>query len=143
MPWTIYRPHYVQSGKHDTRQRGSDLARRIMMYVVGIGTFPVTKLLFLESRMRIEGKATAVHATAGQASEIIGQGGTVFMSRLWAKAGKSGPHQQVQPGVWSVECVMECDRGGRLSRFTRLSLGWAIVDATICGYDGPTIGWQP
>lgn len=38
---------------------------------------------------------------------------------------------------------MEYDRGSKLSRFTRLSLGWAIVDAAICGYDGPTIRWQP
>lgn len=75
------------------------------MYVVGIGPFPVTKLfLFLESRMTIEGKAMAVHASAGQASEIISQGATVSTSPLWAKDGKSGPHQHVQPGVWSVHC---------------------------------------
>ena len=101
MPWTPCRPHCVQSGKYDTRQRGSDLAKRIMMYVVGIGPFPVTKLFLF---LGIEGKAMAVRASAGQASDIISQGVTVSTSRLWAKDGKSGPHQHVQPGVWSVHC---------------------------------------
>ena len=95
---TIYRRRSVESGKHDTRQRGLVLARSVMMYAMLIDTF-------LESRARRQGHVCALNY-GSNIDEAASHGATASLSRLWVKDGKNGPTTSMSSLMYGVR-----DRG--------------------------------